>query len=82
MPMDLSETVATLTGICEVADAEPLLVWLQAHPQGQVDVSRCEHAHTAIVQVLMAAQPTLVGMPAGAGERAWLSAFGRTGEAV
>lgn len=61
MPMDLSDTAAVLTGICEVGEAETLLTWLQAHPQGPVDVSGCEHAHTAIVQVLMAARPTLIG---------------------
>ena len=82
MPMELSETVAILTGICEVAEAETLLAWLQAHPQGPVDVSRCEHAHTAIVQVLMAARPTLVCGPAGSDGGPWLGALLHQGEAV
>ena len=82
MPMDLSDTAAVLTGICEVGEAETLLTWLQAHPQGPVDVSRCEHAHTAIVQVLTAAGPTLTGgAPADTAERAWLGALG-PGETV
>lgn len=82
MPMDLSDTAAVLTGICEVGEAETLLTWLQAHPQGPVDVSGCEHAHTAIVQVLMAARPTLIGGREGDDGRAWLGALRHVGEAV
>ena len=82
MPMDLSETAAVLTGICEVAEAETLLAWLQAHPQGPVDVSGCEHAHTALVQVLLAAGPTMIGGPGGAEAPAWLEALPPQGKAV
>ena len=83
MPMDLSESAAVLTGICDVAEAETLLAWLQAHPQGPVDVSACEHAHTAVVQVLMAMRPTLTGQPAGDdGPAAWLGALRPQGKAV
>ena len=71
MPVELKDTVAVLDGICEVAEAEPLLAWLQAHPRAAVDVSRCEHVHTAVLQVLMAAHPTLLGVRAN-DDRAWL----------
>ena len=85
MPMDLSETAAVLSGICEVAEAETLLAWLQAHPEGPVDVSGCEHAHTAIVQVLIAARPAVIGAPGGAGGAeapAWLEALRACGKSV
>lgn len=85
MPMDLSETAAVLAGICEVAEAETLLAWLQAHPQGPVDVSGCEHAHTAIVQVLIAARPAVIGGMGGLGGAeapAWLEALRPLGKAV
>lgn len=82
MPMDLSETAAVLTGICEVAEAETLLAWLQAHPLGPVDVSACEHAHTAVVQVLIAVRPTLVCGADGADGAAWLEALRPHGKAV
>lgn len=85
MPMDLSETAAVLSGICEVAEAETLLAWLQAHPQGPVDVSGCEHAHTALVQVLIAARPALTGGTGGLGGAdapAWVEALRLLGKAV
>lgn len=82
MPMDLSETAAVLAGICEVAEAETLLAWLQAHPEGPVDVSGCEHAHTAIVQVLIAARPAVTGVPGGAEAPAWLEALRPQGKSV
>lgn len=83
MPMDLSDTAAVLVGICEVAEAETLLAWLQAHPHGRVDLSACEHAHTALVQVLMAAAPTLIGCERAQGDApAWLEALRPQGEVV
>lgn len=83
MSVDLSDAAAVLTGICDVAEAETLLAWLQTHPQGPVDLSRCEHAHTAVVQVLIAARPTLVGATAGGTDAAaWLAALRPKGEAV
>ena len=83
MPIDLGENAAVLTGIREVAEAETLLAWLQAYPQGPVHVSRCEHAHTAVVQVLMAVRPTLTGQTAGDdGPAAWLGALRPQGNAA
>lgn len=73
MPMELTETAAVLEGVCEVAEAEALLSWLQSHPQGRVDITRCAHLHTAILQVLMAAGPTLVGADGGTDARPWLA---------
>jgi hypothetical protein len=82
MPMDLSDTAAVLVGVCEVAEAETLLAWLQAHPQGPVDVSGCEHAHTALVQVLIAARPAVTGGSGGADAPAWVEALRPLGKAV
>lgn len=45
----------TLAGVCGADEAEPLLALLLAHPEAIVDWRRCEGAHTAIVQVLLAA---------------------------
>jgi hypothetical protein len=54
-----------LEGICPVDDAEPLRQLLLRAPSALVDWRGCEHAHTAIIQVLMAAKPKIRG-PAGA----------------
>jgi hypothetical protein len=50
-----------LSGECPVEDAETLLEHLQAHPDGPVDWSGCRALHTAVLQVLMAAKPRLLG---------------------
>lgn len=50
-----------LEGNCPVEDAEPLLQLLQANPTAQCDWRRCSHLHTAVVQVVLAARPNLVG---------------------
>lgn len=50
-----------LDGNCSVEDAEPLLQMLLATPAARVDWTLCEHLHTAVVQVILAARPALVG---------------------
>ena len=50
-----------LDGRCPVEDAEPLLQLLQANPSAPLDWTRCGHLHTAVLQVIMAAQPLLLG---------------------
>jgi len=50
-----------LSGACQVEDAEPLLQLLQATPDARCDWTRCNHLHTAVVQVLLAARPALLG---------------------
>jgi hypothetical protein len=54
-----------LAGICPSEDAEVLLRFLLETPEAPVDWTACEYAHTAVIQVLMAARPILRG-PAGA----------------
>jgi hypothetical protein len=50
-----------LEGRCPVEDAEPLLQLLEATPQASCDWTQCSHVHTAVLQVLLMARPTLVG---------------------
>jgi hypothetical protein len=54
-----------LEGICPVDDAELLRQLLLRNPTADVDWRGCEHAHTAILQVLLVAKPKILG-PAGA----------------
>ena len=44
-----------------VDDAEILLEHLHAHPNAAIDCSGCHFMHTAVLQVLMAANPTMAG---------------------
>lgn len=62
-----------LVDTCPAADAEPLLQLLLAAPGATVDWRACRGAHTAVVQVLMAARPGLLGPPADARLKAWLA---------
>jgi hypothetical protein len=50
-----------LEGDCPVDEAESLLQLLQATPAARVDWTRSHHLHTAVLQVILAARPTLVG---------------------
>jgi hypothetical protein len=61
-----------LLGACPSQDAEPLLQSLLCTPQATVDWRGCQSAHTAVVQVLMAVRPRLLGPPAGAALSAWI----------
>lgn len=62
-----------LVGTCAGADAEPLLQLLLATPGATVDWRGCQGAHTAVIQVLMAARPKLLGPPADPGLEEWLA---------
>lgn len=55
-----------LEGHCLSGDAEELLQILLADPAARVDWRTCESAHTAVVQVLLAAKREVVGPPMGA----------------
>ena len=58
-----------LAGICSSDEAETLLQHLLATPNATVDWRGCEAAHTAVIQVLMAATPKLLGPPAAVATR-------------
>ena len=62
-----------LVGSCPSADAETLLEHLLTDPAATVDWRECQGAHTAVVQVLMAVKPKLLGPPANAGLRDWVA---------
>jgi hypothetical protein len=52
-----------LDGNCPVEDAEELTRLLLLDPSATVDWRTCDALHTAVVQVLLAASPTLRGPP-------------------
>ncbi|HUN72671.1 MAG TPA: hypothetical protein VMU52_10190 [Steroidobacteraceae bacterium] len=62
-----------LVGACPSADAESLLQLLLADPGMTVDWRDCQTAHTAVVQVLMAVRPRLLGPPADARLKDWVA---------
>ncbi|HEY6514565.1 MAG TPA: hypothetical protein VIY50_00360 [Steroidobacteraceae bacterium] len=62
-----------LVGACPSEDAEVLLRLLLADPGTTVDWRDCRDAHTAVVQVLMAVRPRLLGPPADARLKDWVA---------
>ena len=64
--------VIELEGVCTSEDAEVLLQHLLAVPDAVIDWEACESAHTAVIQVLLLAKPTLRGVPKGAALRDWV----------
>ena len=67
-----TDDMILLEGACPSEDAEALLQCLSLHPSAPVDWRSCESAHTAVIQVLMALRPKLVGPPAGHALRDWV----------
>lgn len=61
-----------LIGACSSEEGEILLQHLLATPNMIVDWRGCEAAHTAVIQVLMAARPELLGPPASVGLQEWV----------
>ena len=58
-----AEGTLLLEGACPSDDAEILLQYLVASPTATVDVRDCQSIHTAVLQVLLAAKPKLLGPP-------------------
>jgi hypothetical protein len=61
-----------LTGTCSSDEGEILLQNLLASPNIMVDWRGCEAAHTAVVQVLLATRPKLLGPPASVLLEKWV----------
>ena len=73
MSVRLDGNVVVLEGQCRVEDAEPLLAWLQADQGRSVDVTKAEHLHAAVLQVLMVLRPDVQGIAGDAFLRDWIT---------
>jgi hypothetical protein len=63
-----------IEGDSPAEDAELLLQLLQATPRALLDWTRSGHIHTAVLQVVVAAQPALAGPCGDPWVREWLPA--------
>ena len=72
MTVRLGNQIIELAGHCPSEEAEQLVEHLLAAPDATVDWRACEHAHTAILQVLLAAGRPLRGPPKGAFLAQWV----------
>ena len=64
MTLAIKDQIVHLDGRIGAEDAQDLLEWLCAHPEGQVDLSECEHLHAAALQCLLALKPVISALPA------------------
>ncbi|MET0709816.1 MAG: hypothetical protein ABWY82_23690 [Tardiphaga sp.] len=66
MTVRMQDGVILLEGDCPSGDAEDLLQVLLTEPAADIDWRTCKSAHTAVVQVLLAARRDMLGPPLGA----------------
>lgn len=72
MPIHFMKSVACFKGVCTVEEAEPLLQWLQDQPRAKIKLKECTHLHTAILQVLLAANAAVTLPPQDPELARWL----------
>ena len=59
----VDDRTIALEGLCPVEEAETLRALLLATPVAEIDWRGCEHAHAAVIQVLLASQKAPRGRP-------------------
>lgn len=67
------EGTVMLEGHCPVEDAERLLQHLLGNTEARVDWTNCDHAHAAIIQILLVAGSKMQGPPRGAFLRTFIA---------
>ncbi|MFP8968366.1 hypothetical protein ACKC9G_17420 [Pokkaliibacter sp. CJK22405] len=72
MPIHYKKKVAHLQGEISVEEAENLWQWLNEANKPGLNLSKCEHLHTANLQVLLACRPAITHWPENAELTAWL----------
>ena len=63
MSVRIEDEIVVIEGRCRIEEAETLLGYLLENGDRPVDLSACETMHSAVVQILMAAQPVISGRP-------------------
>lgn len=60
MPLRFTKTMVKFEGICGPEETPELVEWLQGRTRRPgVDLSRCSHLHTALLQALLSARVPL-----------------------
>jgi hypothetical protein len=66
MTVQVDGAFIRLHGKCTVEDAEALLPLVRTPGLRQIDISGAAHLHAAVVQVLLAFKPVILGQPSDA----------------
>lgn len=63
MAIQYGKTVVKFIDMVSVEDTETLWQWMQQHPGGKINLAKCQHLHTSILQLLVLAKPTISAWP-------------------
>jgi hypothetical protein len=63
MPIKLGKQTATFSGAIRIEEVDGLVAWLRETPKPTVNLRRCTHLHTAVLQSLLAAGATVSAQP-------------------
>lgn len=74
MPIRYDVSTIFCEAECMVEEALPLLEYLRFHQGASVDMTDCVYVHTAVLQVLAAATPKNLILPASPAMASWVSA--------
>ena len=81
MPINLSEQdgkqIARLEGVVTIEETDQLFEILRQEPAPSLDLSGCEHLHTAALQLILALKPEISAPPPGS---FWNRCLGNGGE--
>lgn len=72
MGIEYRDNVAKFFEDVSIDEAEGLFEWLQTNTYGLLDLSCCTHLHASVLQLLMAANHTIVLWPENLELGAWL----------
>jgi hypothetical protein len=72
LPLELHEQSATLTGVINVDDIEPLVAWLRTATKPRINLRNCNHLHTGVVQALLLFRPRVSAPPTDTFLAAWV----------
>lgn len=73
MPIEFKEKICIFSGICSIEEAESFLEWLLVTEESEIDLSQCEHIHTAILQAILAVKPKIKGNFQNPSLASWLN---------
>jgi hypothetical protein len=61
MPIRYEGDAIEMDGYCPIDDAEELMKFLEEHPTASVSLERCQHMHSALLQLLLSYRVRVVG---------------------
>ena len=73
MTVVIEDALIKIDGVARVEDAETLSAALQMAPVRPINLAACRDVHAAVLQVLLAYQPTVTGLVENAALAEWLS---------